>query len=369
MTSGQVTYLVVGGCGFLGHHIVSQLLESPSARVGVLDLRTNRNRFPKAQYFDGDITSKSEVSAIFANFKPAVVFHTVSPLAVQQNRPLFDRVNIEGTKNLLECAGESGYVKAFVFTSSGSVVYDGTHDLVSVDESMPVLKYPQQPEYYSHTKAVAEELTLKANRKYNGMLTCAIRPSGIFGEGDVQAVPPMLNMYRDGRHIWQPGDNKNFFDWTYVGNAAHAHILAAKALLQTHSLAVQPLDFEKVDGEAFFVTNDEPGPWYTLPHLIWRAAGWKGKDSDAFVLPNTLCVIIATILEWIYWIIFFGKKEPRFSVALVHQIISNRTFNIEKAKKRLGYRRVMGLEDAVNRSVKWFVDQEADRKVENKKSK
>jgi sterol-4alpha-carboxylate 3-dehydrogenase (decarboxylating) len=360
------SYLVVGGCGCLGHMIVSQLLETHSGDVAVLDLRTDRNRLPGAKYFDGDITSASAVNSVLEQFKPTVLFHTVSPLAIQNNKPLFDKVNIEGTQNLIDCAGKSGYVKAFVYTSSSSVIHDTISDLNMADESYPVLKWPQSREYYSHTKGVAEGIVLAANRKYGDMLTCAIRPSGIFGEGDVQILPNLLSVYRAGRNNVQLGDNKNYFDYTYVGNVAHAHLLAAKALLQTLSMNITPLDHERVDGEAFFVTNGEPMPFWSFAQLAWKTAGWKGSSKDIWVMPRALGMFLATILEWIYWIIYFGKKEPLFKVQAVRYSTMNRTFNIDKARKRLGYQPLVSIAEGVSRGVK---DWEKRNLVEEKKSK
>ena len=74
----------------------------------------------------------------------------------------------------------------------------------------------------------------------------------------MQLIPPIINVHRTNKTGFQLGENKNLFDFTYVLNVAHAHLLAAYALLQTYKLATAPLDYEKVDGEAFFVTNDEP---------------------------------------------------------------------------------------------------------------
>ena len=54
------------------------------------------------------------------------------------------------------------------------------------------------------------------------MLTASIRPAGIMGEGDVQLVPPMLDLYFQKRTNWQVGSNDNLFDFTYVGNVALA---------------------------------------------------------------------------------------------------------------------------------------------------
>ena len=73
--------LVVGGCGFLGHHVVDLLLRDYAAKVSVVDLRCTNNRRPDAdgvQYFDGDITDAARLVSIFEEIKPDAVIHTAS---------------------------------------------------------------------------------------------------------------------------------------------------------------------------------------------------------------------------------------------------------------------------------------------------
>ena len=274
--------LVIGGCGFLGGHIVSQLLEPSTSKVSVLDLRTTKNRLPGASYYDADITSPEAVRSVFEKVRPQIIIHTASPTAVQDNastaqkkgaKALYHKVNVEGTRTLVEQAGRIGCVKAFVYTSSASVVHDGHSDLINADERWPILRAPQQKDAYSESKGIAEELVLAANRKYGDMLTIALRPAGIFGEGDMQLIPNLLLAYKKGQTRFQLGGNENIFDFTYVGNVAYAHILAAVALMDTHALTTQPLDHEKVDGEAFLITNAQPICFCDFTRMVWKAEG------------------------------------------------------------------------------------------------
>ena len=348
--------LVVGGCGFLGHHIVERIREVlPAVQLSVLDLRTDQNRFDHVDYHSGDITSAADVTRVLEATKPQILIHTASPTAIRYNPAIFAKVNIDGTQNLLDCAGRAGCVRAFVFTSSASIVHDTHSDLVMADETYPVLEMPPQRSYYGWTKGVAEQRVLAANRQLNGMLTTAVRPCGLLGEGDVQLLPPMLGMYLTGRHYWQLGRNTNLFDMTYVANAAHAHVLAAQALWQTAHMATAPPDHERVEGEAFVVTNDQPMPFWSFVHLIWRAAGWTGSPGDAWVIPRLPGLILGALIEWIVWLVTFGTREAQFKMQAVQYSTMTRTFNIEKAKKRLGYKPLVPLEVGVVRGVDWLL--------------
>jgi sterol-4alpha-carboxylate 3-dehydrogenase (decarboxylating) len=145
--------LVVGGCGFLGSHIVNLIVSRhPQTRVAVLDLRTtnNRNLSSTVSYHDGDITDYSAIHAIFSQIKPDAVIHTASP-HFNMKPEIHEKVNVQGTKILLKVAQETD-VKAFVFTSSASVVLNPKVDLVNADETWPVIAGKDQPEYYTTTK-------------------------------------------------------------------------------------------------------------------------------------------------------------------------------------------------------------------------
>lgn len=69
----------------------------------------------------------------------------------------------------------------------------------------------------------AEKLVLEANMR-GGLATCALRPSGIFGEHDPLFVPSLVGNARKGKMKYIIGKGSNMMEWTYVGNVAQAHI-------------------------------------------------------------------------------------------------------------------------------------------------
>ena len=362
--------LVVGGCGFLGRHIVSQLLENFDAKVSVVDLRTDHHRFSSLTYYDADITSQSAIASVLESEKPAVIIHTASPSFVGdegKNKALYKKVNVDGTQNLIDRAEETGCVKAFVYTSSASVIHDSISDLVNADERWPTLRAPLQREYYSETKAMAEEIVLAANRKRKDMLTIAIRPSGIFGEGDQQVVPGLLKAYYGKKTKFQLGDNMNLFDFTYVGNVAYAHILAVIALMNTHELPTIPLDHEKVDGEAFLITNGTPVYFWDFARLVWRAAGDQTDLPEVWTIGKDIGLKLASLLEWLFW--FAGGRKPSLSWKAFNYSSMTRYYNIDKARTMLGYKPLFDMEEGVQRTVKYIQEQEERAKAEKDQKK
>lgn len=347
--------LVVGGCGFLGHRIVQYVLENHlSDDVHVLDIRTDRNRLVNVNYFDGDITSEQSVRDVLNQTKCQVIFHTASPLALVHDLNFFTKVNVEGTRTLLKCAQATTTVVAIVYTSSASVIHDSISDLVDVDESSPVLYMPDQREAYSHTKALAESLVLAANGKNGRMLTTSIRPSGLFGEEDPTTVKPMVEAASSGKYRYQVGSGDNLFDWTYIGNAAYAHVLAAQALLRAHNTTTKIPAEENAAGEAFIITNDQSVPFWDFARGIGAAAGYPTKREDVRTIPRMLGLVMAAIAEWWVWASSLGRRSSGMSRKGIKYSTMTRTFRIDKAKRVLKYKALVSMDEAVSRAGKSF---------------
>jgi sterol-4alpha-carboxylate 3-dehydrogenase (decarboxylating) len=103
--------LVIGGCGSLGHRTVEQLLKlEPTPQVSVFDIQTKVSRIEGVEYYDVDITDKQRIYSALEKSRPEVIFHTASPPAALSNLPLYMRVNVDGTRNLVECAKASGHI-------------------------------------------------------------------------------------------------------------------------------------------------------------------------------------------------------------------------------------------------------------------
>lgn len=219
----------------------------------------------------------------------------------------------------------------------------------------------------TYSQAQAEVHVLASNRasSHPKFLTAAIRPSAIFGEGDAQLIPGTLSAYYKGQTNIQVGDNLNLFDFTHVVNVAHAHHLACAALLATYEREAggsgPPLDYEKVDGEAFFITNDTPCYFYDFARLCWASAGDKvTPPNKVWTISKDFGSVIATILLVLSYLLMpFNngtRVEPSLTPTRVKYVCMTRYFNIDKAKHRLGYRPIVKLEDGVRSAVKYAIE-------------
>ncbi|ANB15181.1 sterol-4-alpha-carboxylate 3-dehydrogenase (decarboxylating) [Sugiyamaella lignohabitans] len=330
--------LLVGGCGFLGLHLIDQFWNlSPRPEIHVFDIRELPKVSPNFYKFNpsqinvhiGDLTSPTDVSEVISRISPEVIVHSASPVH-GMGSAIYYKVNVDGTKNLIACAKKLK-VPALVYTSSAGVLFNGD-DLYNADETHP---FPAKSmDAYNLTKQIAEELVLKADSPE--FRTTAIRPAGIFGPGDRQMIPALRAMGQKGQHKIQLGNNLNLFDVTYVGNVAYSHVLAAQKILD-------PKEADKVGGECFLITNDAPIYFWSLGRAVWNYDGLVAERT--FVIPRSVGIAIGYVSE------FFSSllgKEPGLTPFRVRTTCAVRYYNITKAKTVLGYAPQTSLEEGIN---------------------
>ncbi|KAL9122803.1 MAG: hypothetical protein Q9187_000648 [Circinaria calcarea] len=342
--------LVIGGCGCVGFHVVKALLEEPScSSIHVFSRNPYHNRLPGVQYHAGSLTSFEDIRSLFETIHPTVVFHVASPLSSgnDANNKLFYDTNVQGTKYLLDRAGNTPSVKAFVYTSSSSVAQEPYN---FITEATPLISCKSGFNYYSATKALADECVLKANNPAGGFRTACLRICTVYGERDNQLIPGTLKALRDGRQHNQIGSNTHLFDFVSATNAATAHVLAAKAILRGFHDPQSP----KVDGEAFFITDGKPVFFWDFSRKVWSAAGDRTPAKAVKIIPAWFVLGLAITVEWIYWVFTFGQRTPKFLRShTIRWVTSQRTFSIEKAKQRLDYRPVDDMDESIIKGVEW----------------
>lgn len=338
--------LLIGGAGFLGLHLIQQFHEvKPRPKIHVFDVRPLPEKLSKQFTFNpeeisfhkGDLTSPKDVEAAIRASEATVVVHSASPMHGNAQK-VYELVNVEGTKNVIEVCKKCD-VKALVYTSSAGVIFNG-QDVHNADETWPIPEVPMDG--YNETKAIAEEMVIKANDPANNFLTVALRPAGIFGPGDRQLVPGLRAVAKLGQSKFQLGDNNNLFDWTYAGNVADSHVLAAQKLLDQATAS-------QVCGETFFITNDTPAYFWALARTVWKADGHVAKR--VIVLKKPVAILAGYLSE------FFSKlsgKEPGLTPFRVKIVCATRYHNISKAKRLLDYKPKVGIEEGIEKTLEWM---------------
>ena len=348
MARGNI--LVIGGCGFLGFHIVGRLLESQEwSSVHVMSRNPSQNRHKGAQYHAASLSSTADTVRVLENTQPMAIIHCASLLAfgTDVHEEQFSEVNVVGTRNILDCARSRSSVRAFVYTSTTSVMEGATHD--STKEDARLWTANSQAEPYARSKAIADQMVMDANSS-GGFRTVCIRVPVIYGERDHNCIPKSLKALDNAQYKIQIGGSASRTEHVSVTNATTAHILALNALLDggTDSVA------QKVNGEAFFITDGQPINFWDFHRKVWAAAGHEHISGQAKIIPAWFALGLASTIEWLYWILTMGTKKPAtLRRHLLEYTCSQRTFSIEKARSTLGYEPVNDRDEQIRKGIEW----------------
>ncbi|XP_020269591.1 3beta-hydroxysteroid-dehydrogenase/decarboxylase-like isoform X2 [Asparagus officinalis] len=208
---------------------------------------------------------------------------------------------------------------------------------------MESMSYPEKfNDSYSETKAEGERLVINANGK-NGLLTCCIRPSSIFGPGDKLLVPSLVSAAKAGKSKFIIGDGNNLYDFTYVENVAYGHICAERTLASGGCRA------EKAAGQAYFITNNEPIKLWEFFSLILEGLGYERPSIN---IPVAVVMPIARFVEYTYKSFSHcGLRVPQLTPSRVRLLSCNRTFSCTKARVHLDYEPLVPLKEGLKRTV------------------
>ena len=294
--------LVTGGGGFLGGVIVRQLLEE-----GYSVRSFSRGSYPLLEALGvessrGDLAEAEAVREACQDCQ--IVFHVAAKAGIWGNKDAYYRANVTGTQNVLAACRALG-ISRLIYTSTPSVVFDG-RNLEGVDERVP---YAQDyKSAYPATKATAERMILAANDER--LATVALRPHLIWGPGDTHLVPGILARGRAGR-LRRIGKASNLVDFTYVENAAQAHLSAAARLSPGSGVA----------GRAFFISQGEPVPLWDFIDRILEAANLPAVTG---VVSPRLAYAAGWLCEVLYGRLRL-KGEPPSVLPGRHWVINPRS--------------------------------------------
>jgi sterol-4alpha-carboxylate 3-dehydrogenase (decarboxylating) len=322
--------VVTGGCGFVGRHLVEALLRRGD-EVTVVDV-SPAPPHPAVRYLQGDICDAALIAEAVAG--AAVVYHNAS--VVHTRRNLAERVwavNLGGTENVLR-ACRARAVERLVYVSSASAVYDG-RDIEGGDESLPYATRSQAP--YADSKIAAERAVLAADGA--GLATLAIRPHVVFGPGDTRFLPAILARAEAGKLRYAVGRGVRYSDFTYVDNLIDALLAAGDRLRPGAPVA----------GQAYFVTNGEPTPFWDF---VGRLLARLGLPPIRGTVPYWLAYGAATVAEAIDTM--RGGRlgvEDGLSRFAVRYMCTHHYFSIEKARRDLGYQPRVSLAEGIERTA------------------
>lgn len=317
--------IVTGATGFLGFELVKLLL---SKNWQVLALGRNLDRLKELEGFGAktqviDLETFTDISSSFNSAE--IIFHCAALSSMWGRKSDFERVNVEGTKQVVRW-GINHSVKRIVYISSTSVYFDFT-DRFNIKESDAVTG--RFANAYAKSKYQAENIvkTLTEGKMEYSIL----RPRGIIGKGDISILPRVLRVMRKG---WFPllRNGGAQVDLTHVKNVANAAYLAAVR--------------KAARGEIFNVSNGQP---ITVLSLLESLAD-KTEKKVQFIGINYLFLFsLSKLVELIAYGLHFPEPMlTSYGVGLLHY---SQTLDISKAKSILGYRPEFSIKDAIEGSI------------------
>ena len=220
--------LVSGGCGFIGSHLVDELV-SIGIEVIVIDIKAKplvASKNPKARYIQEDIRKIACIETYFQDV--SCVFHLAAESRIQASidNPIHaTEVNVLGTINMMECCSHH-QVPRFINSSTSSVY--GLTGLFPTSEKTPT----DCLNPYASTKLAAEEM-LKCYVKLGKISkACSLRYFNVFGENSPVTGPYslvigiFLQQLAENRSLTVVGDGSAERDFVYVKDVVKANLLA-----------------------------------------------------------------------------------------------------------------------------------------------
>jgi UDP-glucose 4-epimerase len=306
-----VRALVTGGAGFIGHHLVRELLDRDWAVAVIDDLSTgDASRLApftdRIDFIRGDIRDPTAVDEAIAGVD--VVFHEAAlPSVARSVRDprLTNDINTNGTIEVMLGAARAG-VRRVVYAASSSV-YGITPELPRRETQRPDPRSPYAAsklaaEYYVHTLGAL-----------HGIETVALRYFNVFGPGQdpdseyAAVVPKFIVAGLDGESPTIHGDGLQSRDFTYIDNVVAANLAAATR-----------------DGVSGLTCNIGCGGRFSLLELLDRIQAALGTG----LTPT------------------FGPTRPGD--------VPHSQADITLAGERLGYDPAVGFDEGVRRTVEWF---------------
>ncbi|MCH9669285.1 MAG: NAD-dependent epimerase/dehydratase family protein [Actinomycetia bacterium] len=333
--------LVTGGSGFVGANLVTELLDQ-GLEVRTFDrVPSPLPAHPRLEVFEGDITNGDDVAAAVDGAD--TIIHTAAIIdlmggasVTEEYRRRSFAVNVEGTKNLVHAAQKCG-VERFVYTASNSVVMGGQR-ISGGDETLPYTE--RFNDLYTETKVVAEKFVLSQNG-VQGLLTCSIRPSGIWGRGDQTMFRKLFESVLAGHVKVLVGNKKAKLDNSYVHNLIHGFILAAQHLVPGGT----------APGQAYFINDGEPINMFEFARPVVEACGQRWPKLR---VPGRPVWFVMSGWQWLHF--RFGLPKPLLEPTGVERVYLDNYFSIAKAQRELGYQPLYSTQEALEHCLPYYVE-------------
>lgn len=316
---------VTGATGYLGSNLVNRLLDD-GYRVKIMARSADKAKPYEGRVEEivlGDITDRTAAEQLVRDCDAVV--HLVSNFRTASGPPdSYRRINVEGTKVMLEAAKRAG-VSRFVHCSTIGV--HGNVAQTPTNEQSPF----NPGDLYQETKLEAEQYVRSAIDT-SPMEIVIVRPCSIYGPGDMR----MLKMFKmlDKRMFFLVGPCRENFHAVYIDDIVEGFL--------------RTITTPGINGETFIIGGESYLP---LKDYIETAARAVGAPPPWLKFPYWLFYGGAVLCEGICVPL---RIEPPLHRRRVRFYRNNRAFDISKARARLNYAPQVSLEEGMRRTAEWY---------------
>ena len=303
---------ITGVTGYIGHKLAEKALEEGHiVHALVRDLFSPYiPNHPRLVTFKGDVTDKDSIGTAMEGCDWVLHAAGITKFRVR-DREIFYKVNVDGTRNVLDAALESG-VKKFVFTSTGAVIGpSGKHPMSESDPRVVAFEND-----YEITKHLAEELVREYNRR--GLFTMIVAISRVYGPGPFTSgnvVNRLLTKIMKAGIAFAPAKGDVIANYVFIDDVVKGHFLA---LERGRAGEKYIIGGENISYDAFFAAIQRNAP----------------KKVRVIRTPKALLVAWSFLHMISYGII---GKQTNISPKTVRRIFQNRALSSAKAVTQLGY--------------------------------
>jgi len=324
MKSNKV--LITGAGGFLGVYIARELIKKGHE---VFSFSRSKHEILSnlgVTQILGDLKNFDEVKKSLKGMD--IVMHTAGMVGMWGRYKQFYETNVTGTENILKAMKEQGIHK-LVYTSTPSVVFE-KDSLCGVDESTPYAS--RYLTHYALTKSIAEKMVLSANDE--SFCTVALRPHLIFGSGDTNLIPRVIEAQKKGR-LKMVGEGNNLVDVIYVENAAMAHVMAMEKLDYNHPIA----------GKAYFLGQGPVNLWDFINTVLTRA----GQPVVTKKISLKKAYFLGFVIESVLKLFRIYKVHPPMTRFVSLQLGKSHYFNHHNIEHDLGFKPSISVQEGIDR--------------------
>ena len=282
-------YAVTGGAGFIGSHLVKNLVERGNEIIVIDNLNTGKKKnvkknFKKINFFEVDIRDFSTIEDIMKNVDG--IFHEAALASVQDSFRIPDKffdVNVKGTENIFKIGKKLG-IKV-VYASSSSVY--GNPISIPIKENDD--KNPISP--YAKTKLENDKMAEKYAK--NGLKVIGLRYFNVFGPGQSKEYAGVIKLFleriQQGLSPLINGDGLQVSDFVYVDDVVNANMLAMES---------------NINGMFFNIGTGTTISVLDLANMIIKFSGLKLKPIHRLAVPGDVRATQAditkakTMLKW-----------------------------------------------------------------------